>query len=62
MCIFRLLAAVCLFWWDYFKRNEPALEDAVRIHELQSSVITPVADLDLEVRGEWAFFPSFYPK
>ena len=55
MCTFRLMAGVCLFWWHYFKRNAPALEGEMRIHEFQSSV-TLVADPDLKLRGEVAFF------
>ena len=42
MCIFGLMAAICLFWWRYFKRRAQASEGAMRINELQCATTESV--------------------
>ena len=50
MCTFGLMAAICLFWWRYFKRRAIASEGAMRINELQSSTTQSVELIDLILR------------
>lgn len=33
MCAFGLIAAICLFWWRYFKRKENSSQRAMQAHE-----------------------------
>ena len=42
MCFFGLMAAICLFWWRYFKRRAQASEGAMRINELQCATTQSV--------------------
>jgi len=44
------MAAICLFWWRYFKRRAIASEGALRINELQSSTTQSVELIDLILR------------
>ena len=50
MCTFGLMAAICLFWWRYFKRRVQASEGAMRINELQSSTTQSVELIELILR------------
>lgn len=50
MCTFGVMAAICLFWWRYFKRRAHASEGAMRINELQSSTTQSVELIELILR------------
>ena len=50
MCSFGLMAAICLFWWRYFKRRTNASEGAMRINQLQSSTTHSVELIELILR------------
>ena len=50
MCTFGLMAAICLFWWRYFKRRAIASEGTIQINELQSSTTQSVELIDLILR------------
>lgn len=50
MCTFGLMAAICLFWWRYFKRRTQAPEGVMRINELQSSTTQSVELIELILR------------
>ena len=51
MCTFGLMAAICLFWWRYFKlRRAQGSEGAMRINELQSSTTQSVELMELILR------------
>lgn len=48
MCAFGLIAAICLFWWRYFKRKENASQRAMQAHE--GSLTHSVEFIDLILR------------
>ena len=58
MCFFGLMAAICLFWWRYFKRRAQASEGAMRINELQCAttqsvkltLLSPRREIDFSLR------------
>ena len=52
MCTFGVMAAICLFWWRYFKRRVHVSEGAMRINELQSSTTQSVQLIELILREQ----------
>ena len=48
MCTFGLIAAICLFWWRYFKRKANASQRTMQTHE--SSLTHSVEFIELILR------------